>query len=229
MWLTTYTPVSRKASALFLHQEAIAVFSVLFFPLLQSGDKNVVHKIVFIMSIFIFSSKIKMALFCLCSFFLTLPWPVLRWLFSVQMKAEFLLSTDTVLLSCLKWPFFPPSNNYNVAFLTCFTVFHKTIIAQSFFVPLCPSFKGWIGLSQVHRALWCLTTASFKAQSLWTASRQFLPAFCLTFSFYACILVKKEVFKTKLWAHCTKKMKLHHLMLVRLFPLVMVLATVVLK
>ena len=145
------------------------------------------------------------------------------------MKAEFLLCTDTVLLACLRWPFFSPSNNSNIAFLTCFTVFHKTIIAQSLFVPLCPSFKGWIGHSQVHRALWCLTTVSFKGESLWTASRQFFPAFCLTFSFYVCILVKNEVFKTGLWVHCAKKMKLHHLMLVRPFPLVMVLATAVLK
>lgn len=116
----------------------------------------------------------------MCVLCLTLLCLVLRWLFMVfkWKLCFFFLQTQS------SWPalsdfFFPfSSNNYYIPFVTCLAVFDKSIITGFLFVSLCSSFKGWIRLSQVHRALWDLTTNPFKASNLWIVSRQFFPPFC---------------------------------------------------
>jgi len=147
-------------------------------------------------------------------------WPVLRWLFTVfKWKPCFLfLQTQFswLALSDLFYYYYS-SNNYYIAFLRCLAVFDKSIITRFLFVSLCPSFKGWIRLSQVHRALWDLNNNPIQSQRSWIASRQFFPPFCLILFASMSLCAKKEVFRTGLWAHSAKKIKLRHLILVRFF------------
>lgn len=213
--MITYQLVSSKASALDLHQEVNCRIFWFFFSLSQIGGKNAIYKIIFRIMIFIFPLEIRQCTYVLC---LTLLWPVLRWLFTVfkwklrffflQTQSSWLALSDLLFL----FFFFPPlSNNYYIAFLTCLSVFDKSIITRFLFASLCPSFKGWIRLSQVHRALWDLTTIPFKARDLWIASRQFFPPFHLSFFPSVSIYLPKKKSLEQGFEHSAKKIRLHHL------------------